>query len=188
LDPSPQDTEIKMELTLLQLQAFVDKIIREYKSYLERNLEAIKIRYAVGFHITDLQKYEHERGHYPLRSVTVVPNSSRIIDLLLIYNSEHGKIKFELNIKPIGTAYTITKNLVSRYEESETANTNGSIIMAFLTKKLRTPKLKKEEVSRVEPTQSFLCLTKDTNCCYLKPNHDKTACSACCYDQPHSVV
>lgn len=181
-----------MELSLSQLQAFIDKIVREYKAYLEKSLDPKNVRAAIGYQISELKKYEHDRGHYPLRSITVIPNSSRIIDLLLIYNSEHGKIRFEFNIKPFtgDSLFTITKNLVSRYDEMEPASINTDIVMAFLVKKPIPLRDKGERSTRKEETtsRSFLCLTKDTNCCYLKRNHDQKNCSACCYDQPHSRV
>ena len=203
-----------MELQLSDLQQFADKIIREYKRYLASMAQSkdntsskgdksskdnisskgdksskdnisSKVsgaRQAIGFQISALKKYEIDNGLYPLRSITVIPNSSRIVDLLLIYRTEVGKVKYELNIKPVESGkYTIVKNMISRYVAEEQYNTDTTIT-SILTEDIPA------EDRQINDAGTFLCLTKDTLCCYLKERHNQRHCPDCCYNQPHAKM
>lgn len=181
-----------MELEVTELQIVIDKIIREYRHFLQGGIASEKTRTAIGLQISTLKKYEIDQGSYQTRSITVIPNSSRIIDLSLAYNTKDGPIKYELNIKPRSDGkYTIIRNIVSNYNENEPLNVDNKIMVGTLVSTPLVQKRKKRSPiseSKSKSTRTFLCHTKDTNCCYTKKNHNKEKCSVCCYDEPHTEI
>jgi hypothetical protein len=189
-----------MTLKLEELQSMVDKIISDYRKLFTEDIELHKARTAIGFQISSLRKYEIEAGMYSSRSIVVLPKSCRLIDLLLIYNSEYGQVKYELIIRPdTKSRYCIYRNRISRYDEDEELNIDSRIQIARgLTKQSTKPKIYNKSVvegssrppkgppqTLPRKTIAYLCRTKDTRCCYLDRNHPEDPCDDCCYEQEH---
>jgi hypothetical protein len=176
-----------MSLTLSQLQDVVNNIISDYKKVFVEGTEFEKARKAIGYHISKLKNYELERGFYPARSVTVLPKCSRMLDLHLIYNSEFGRIKYELTIRADEmNKFNIATNRITKFDESEELNQEPTI--------KKSPDLKRQNIRRTEKTapprtipqiRQFVCPTKDKNCCYLQKGHNRSSCPRCCYDEKH---
>lgn len=163
------------------LQRSVDIILREYQKFLNNDVNAKQARAAIGFQISSLKQYEIDDGLYSARSVTVIPTSSRIIDLLLIFNSPYGILKFELNLKPLEQGkYVVVTNTLSKFEDE----LSGGSATVNVTFKISKRPIKEQEAEKYR--NCFLCLTRDTRCCYLNNKHDEKSCIGCCYGKIHS--
>lgn len=181
-------------LTIEQLQDAVNKIITDYEKTLKGTLDRKRASYSIGFQISALREYEIEAGLYPSRSITVLPKSAQILDLLLIYNSLYGKIRYELSMKSEGkNKYRIYKNNITPYNEDDISDHPDKqividpIINIEKPPSNKSPRLERKKRSppeRLPQTQTFLCPTKNRYCCYLKDNHSP-ACNNCCYGEEH---
>lgn len=169
----------------------VNNIISDYDNFRKGKISRRKLQYSVGYHLSDLRKYELEEGHYASRSICVAPNCSPILDLSLMYNTKKGPAKYVLTIRPEqGDKYIIYKNKlyyldIDKYSEPF-HNTSISFTEKYQTEKSLTScylsKIVKKSSSIKE--SHFYCPTKNTGCCYYKINHSNN-CKDCCIDQVH---
>jgi hypothetical protein len=187
----------KTKASLLQvgvLQVAIDKILIDYGKMLKGKISKESASTSIGFQIDNLKHYEIENGLYPSRSIVVLPKSSPMIDLLLVYHTVHGTVKYELNVKHEGKSqYRIYKNSLTKYidEKSEASTSSEIIIDATIDKfvdlsemSTRSTRLKKSPPERLPKQICFLCPTKNRECCFLQDQHS-SACSNCCLSKEH---
>lgn len=175
-------------LSLKKLQKTISKILTDYHNYLNSLQSAESFRKSVGFQIDKLSKYEVDNANYGARSICVAPKCASIIDLCLIYNTEYGRGRYVLTVRPdYKNKYVIYKNkLYLHQDDIPEPDTTVRVSYELLTNKegVLGPKSKSEPKKKAPAKEVILCPTRDTSCCYLNKNHpDK--CSNCCRDRDH---